>query len=111
MIKKSCLLKNNQTEQSVRFVQSEEFSWVICYSHWEDEAYCLHCVVIIIIISLFKVDFYITFCNYKKPINFNLPRKLEKKLRYTAVCKFINLINQLTILFISQHRPFNGGKI
>ena len=77
MIKKSCLLKNNQTEQSVRFVQFEEFPWVICYSHWEDEAYCLPCVIIIII-SLFKVDFYITFYNYKKPIIVNLPRKLEK---------------------------------
>ena len=65
MIKKSCLLKNNQIEQLFRFVQFEEFPWVICYSHWEDEAYCLPCVVIIIIISLFKVDFYITFYNYK----------------------------------------------
>ena len=34
--------------------------------------------IIIIIISFFKVDFYITFYNYKKPINVNLPRKLEK---------------------------------
>ena len=29
-------------------------------------------------ISFFKVDFYLTFYNYKKPINVNLPRKLEK---------------------------------
>ena len=34
--------------------------------------------IIMIIISFFKVDFYITFYNYKKPINVNLPRKLEK---------------------------------
>ena len=34
--------------------------------------------IIIIIISFFKVDFYITFYNYKKPINVNLPIKLEK---------------------------------
>ena len=35
-------------------------------------------LTIIIIISFFKVDFYITFYNYKKPINVNLPIKLEK---------------------------------
>ena len=33
---------------------------------------------IIIIISFFKVDFHITSYNYKKPINVNLLRKLEK---------------------------------
>ena len=33
---------------------------------------------IIIIISSFKVDFYTTFYNYKKPINVSLPIKLEK---------------------------------
>ena len=31
-----------------------------------------------LLLLLFKVDFYITFYNYKKPINVNLPRKLEK---------------------------------
>ena len=31
----------------------------------------------IIIISFFKVDFYVTFYNYKKPINVNLSRKTE----------------------------------
>ena len=66
--------------------------------------------IIIIIISFFKVDFYITFYNYKKPINVNLPRNLEKNLDTKTVFKFINLINQLTILFLSQHRPFNGEK-
>ena len=35
-------------------------------------------IIIIIIISFLKVDFYITFHSYKKPINVNLPRKLEK---------------------------------
>ena len=35
-------------------------------------------ITIIIIISFLKVDFYITFHSYKKPINVNLPRKLEK---------------------------------
>ena len=35
-------------------------------------------VIIIIIISFLKVDFYITFYNDKKPININLPIKLEK---------------------------------
>ena len=35
-------------------------------------------IIIIVIISFFKVDLYITFYNYKKPINVNLPRKLEK---------------------------------
>ena len=35
-------------------------------------------IIIIIIISFFQVDFYITFYNYNKPINVNLPRKLEK---------------------------------
>ena len=30
------------------------------------------------IISFSKVDFYVTFYNYKKPINANLPRKLER---------------------------------
>ena len=35
--------------------------------------------IVIIIIFFFKVDFYITFYNYKKPINVNLLRKLEKK--------------------------------
>ena len=33
--------------------------------------------VIIIIISLFKVDFTITFHNYKKPINFHLPMRRD----------------------------------
>ena len=32
----------------------------------------------IIIIFFFKVDLYKTIYNYKKPINVNLPRKLEK---------------------------------
>ena len=66
--------------------------------------------IITIIISFFKVDFYITFYNYKKPINVNLPRNLEKNLDTKTVFKFINLINQLTILFLSQHRPFNREK-
>ena len=35
-------------------------------------------IIIIIIVSFFKVDFYITFYNYKKSINVNLPIKLEK---------------------------------
>ena len=35
-------------------------------------------IIIIIIISFFKVDFYITFYDYKKPINVNLPIKLVK---------------------------------
>ena len=35
--------------------------------------------IVIIIIFFFKVDFYITFYNCKKPINVNLLRKLEKK--------------------------------
>ena len=35
-------------------------------------------VIIIITISFFKFDFCITFYNYKKPVNVNLPRKLEK---------------------------------
>ena len=34
-------------------------------------------VIIIIIISLFKVDFTITFHNYKKPINFHLPMRRD----------------------------------
>ena len=37
-------------------------------------------VIIIIIIYFFKIDFYITFYNYKKPIDVNLPRNLEKNL-------------------------------
>ena len=35
-------------------------------------------IIIIIIIYLFKGDIYITFYNYKKPINVNLPIKREK---------------------------------
>ena len=35
-------------------------------------------MVTIIVMSFFKVDFYIIFYNYKKPINVNLSRKLEK---------------------------------
>ena len=53
----------------------------------------------------FKVDSHKTFYNYKKPINVNLSRNLENKVDH---CKFINVINQLTIL--SQHQPFNGEK-
>ena len=37
-------------------------------------------VIIIIIIYFFKIDFYITFYNYKKAIDVNLPRNLEKNL-------------------------------
>ena len=37
-------------------------------------------IIIIIIIYFFKIDFYITFYNYKKPIDVNLPRNLEKNL-------------------------------
>ena len=33
-----------ETEQSFRFVWFEEFTWV-CYSQWEDGAYCLPCVL------------------------------------------------------------------
>ena len=35
-------------------------------------------MIIIITISFFKIDFYMIFYNYKKPINGNLPIKLEK---------------------------------
>ena len=35
-------------------------------------------IIIIIIIYLFKGDIYITFYNYKKPINVKLPIKREK---------------------------------
>ena len=63
-------------------------------------------IIIIIIISFFKVDFYITFYNYKKPINVNIPIKLEKN----SVCKLNTVINQLTVLFLCQYRPFNGEK-
>ena len=56
----------------------------------------------IIIISFFKVDFYIPFYNYKKPVSVNLP---------IEPCKFITVINQLTILFLCQYRPFNGENI
>ena len=34
-------------------------------------------IIIIIIISFFKIGFYVTFYNYKKPINVNLSRKTE----------------------------------
>ena len=34
--------------------------------------------IIVIIISFYKVDFFINFYNYRKLINVNLPRKLEK---------------------------------
>ena len=33
-----------ETERSFRFVWFEEFPWV-CYSRWEDGAYCLPCVL------------------------------------------------------------------
>ena len=33
-----------ETEWSFRFVWFEEFTWV-CYSRWEDGAYCLLCVL------------------------------------------------------------------
>ena len=33
-----------EIEQSFRFVWFEEFTWV-CYSQWEDGAYCLPCVL------------------------------------------------------------------
>ena len=33
-----------ETERSFRFVWFEEFTWV-CYSRWEDGAYCLLCVL------------------------------------------------------------------
>ena len=35
----------------------------------------------------------------------------SEKLRLKTVCKFINLINQLTIFFLNQYRPFNGENI
>ena len=34
-------------------------------------------IIIIIIISFFKVDFYITFYNYEKPINVNQNRAIK----------------------------------
>ena len=46
-------------------------------------------LTIIIIISFFKVDFYITFYNYKKPINVNLPIKLKKN---SDTKRFANLL-------------------
>ena len=67
-------------------------------------------IIIIITISFFKVDFYITFYNYKKPINVNFPRKLEEKSDTRRFCKYINVINQLTILFLCQYQTFNGEK-
>ena len=68
--------------------------------------YMLIIIIIIIIISFFKVDFYITFYNYKKPINVNIPTKVEKN----SVCKLNTVINQLTVLFLCQYRPFSGEK-
>ena len=46
-------------------------------------------LTIIIIISFFKVDFYITFYNCKKPINVNLPIKLKKN---SDTKRFANLL-------------------
>ena len=60
-------------------------------------------IIIIIIISFFKVDFYITFYNYKKSINVNISIKLEKN----SVFKLNTVINQLTVLFLCQYRPIN----
>ena len=57
-------------------------------------------IIIIINVSFFKVDFYIG-----QPL-----KKSREKLRYKTVSKFINLINQLTILFLSQDRSFKGEK-
>ena len=37
-------------------------------------------LLLLLFIYLFKIDFYITFYNYKKPIGVNLPRNLEKNL-------------------------------
>ena len=70
------------------------------------KTYMLIIIIVIIIISFFKVDFYITFYNYKKPINVNIPIKLEKN----SVCKLNTVKNQLTVLFLCQYRPFNGEK-
>ena len=46
----------------------------------------------------------------QKPINVNLPRKLEENSDTKRFANPLILINQLTIL-IGQHRPFNGVKI
>ena len=48
----------------------------------------------------------------KKPINVNTPPPQEnlRQLGYKMVCKFINLINQLTLLLLSQYQPFNMEK-
>ena len=71
-------------------------------------------IVIVIIITIiyyyydyyyqyyfFKVDFYITFYNYKEPINFSLLRKLEKN---SDTKRFANS-------FLCQYQPFNGEKM
>ena len=45
----------------------------------------------------FKVDFCITFYNYKKPVNVNLPRKLEK---ISDTKRFSNSFNKLANYFV-----------
>ena len=50
----------------------------------------LEYIITIIIVYFFKVDFYITFYNYRNQLNVKLPRKTRKKLRHKTVCKLIN---------------------
>ena len=65
--------------------------------------------LIIIIISFFKVDFYITFSNYKKPIKINLPRNLAKNLDTKTVS--IHWFNKSAKQFVSTSAStFQWGK-
>ena len=47
-------------------------------SKWRGHSTLNGIIIIIIFFFFFKVDFYITFCNCKKPIDVNLSIKLEK---------------------------------
>ena len=64
--------------------------------------------IVNIIISFFKVDFYVTFYNYKNPINANLPRKLE---RNSDTKWFVHsLIIQLNHFVSKSASTFQSGK-
>ena len=63
------------------------------------------------IISFSKVDFYVTFYNYKKPINANLPRKLERNSDTKWFANsLINIIIQLNHFVSKSASTFQSGK-
>ena len=90
------------------FLLQTVHAYVHCYYYYYYYCCCCCCYYYYYYYYFFfKVDFCITFYNYKKPVNVNLPRKLEK---ISDTKRFSNSFNKLSILFSNSTMTFEWKK-